>query len=56
MEIELCIKCKKEYGLMETNLRPGSRETEEIACPYCGNVITRRTSGMFTICSLEKNR
>ena len=54
MEVEKCQKCNKEFGLTETNCQPGHRESEDITCPYCGYIITRRTNGVFRTFKLEE--
>jgi DNA-directed RNA polymerase subunit RPC12/RpoP len=51
---EKCQKCNKEFGLTETNCQLGNRESENINCPYCGHITTRKTSGIFQTYKLEK--
>lgn len=54
MSIETCVECGKEYGLTEIGSgMPGTKEKEDICCPYCGNTITRRSNGAFRTHKLE---
>ncbi|HCF3826982.1 TPA: hypothetical protein NID16_005259 [Pseudomonas aeruginosa] len=48
MHVETCKKCNEEYSVTEIGGEmPGSKEPEDIRCPYCGNVYTQRSNGVF---------
>jgi len=50
MEIETCSnrECGKKFELQEMGGQmPGTKEPEDIRCPYCGHTIQRMTNGMW---------
>jgi transposase-like protein len=48
MRIEKCDKCHKRYSVIEIGGgMPGTKESEEITCPHCGNTFTERSNGAF---------
>mgnify|MGYP003945536857 CR=1 FL=1 len=48
MRIETCENCEKRYSVTEIGGgMPGSKESEEIQCPHCGNSFTERSNGAF---------
>lgn len=50
MEIERCndAKCHRPFQIFEYKLQmPGTKEREDISCPYCGHTITRISNGFF---------
>ncbi|MDG3084725.1 hypothetical protein P7F88_00910 [Vibrio hannami] len=56
-EIEKCSACNKKYEVSEIGGQmPGSKEPEEISCPYCGNTITRRSNGAFRTHALPEDK
>lgn len=45
MVLERCKKCKEYFIVTEYNLQlPGTKEQEDIICPYCGNINDQRIS------------
>lgn len=50
MNIERCsaLSCKRPFDVSETGGgMPGTKEPEDITCPYCRHSITRRSNGAF---------
>lgn len=50
MGIERCSKdeCRRPFQLSEIGGQmPGTKESEDISCPYCSHTITRRSNGFF---------
>jgi len=48
MDIERCSKCKKLYEVVEYGgAMPGSKEKEDIICPYCGFKYEEMSNGTF---------
>ncbi|GAJ65787.1 hypothetical protein JFPO14_contig00039-0013 [Edwardsiella piscicida] len=50
MEIERCsnVDCRRPFDVSEIGGRmPGTKEPEDITCPYCHHTITRRSNGVF---------
>lgn len=47
-DIEKCAKCGKKYQVIELGGQmPGSKESEDISCPYCNFTFQRRSNGTF---------
>lgn len=58
-EVETCSNpsCGKKFGLSEIGGQmPGSKESEEITCPYCSYTVTRRSNGVFQTHELPKDQ
>lgn len=50
MDIERCsnTKCHRPFQVSEYKLQmPGTKEREDISCPYCGHTIARISNGFF---------
>lgn len=50
MEIERCpnTSCSRPFEIRELGgAMPGSKEREDITCPYCGYRYTRSSNGFF---------
>lgn len=59
LEIEKCRGCGKNYSVSEQGGNmPGSKESEEIRCPYsgCGHKISRRSNGYFVTHELPEDQ
>ncbi|MFL1916795.1 hypothetical protein ACJW8B_15570 [Plesiomonas shigelloides] len=59
LEIEKCQKCGKHYEVFEQGGQmPGTKESEDITCPYsgCGYTITRRSNGYFVTHALPEDK
>jgi DNA-directed RNA polymerase subunit RPC12/RpoP len=59
MEIERCSKedCRRPFEVSEFGGQmPGTRESEDITCPYCNHTITRRSNGLFRTHALSPDR
>lgn len=59
MEIERCSSpaCRRPYEIAEIGVgAPGAKESEEIQCPYCRNITTRRSTGAFLTHPLSAER
>lgn len=56
--VENCRKCDEPFHIVEHKLgMPGTKEIEDITCPYCNHTITRSTNGSFRITALgEEDR
>lgn len=55
--IEKCIACNKNYEVSELGGHmPGTKESEDITCPYCGNTTTRRSNGTFMTHALPEDK
>lgn len=57
-EVEQCrnSECGKRYSVSEIGGKmPGTKESEDISCPYCGNVVTRRSNGSFITSKLPND-
>lgn len=53
--IEKCKECGEKFHVVEHKLAmPGTKEIEDIECPYCNHTITRSTSGSFRITALSE--
>ncbi len=53
MRIENCEKCQKRYSVTEIGGgMPGTKESEDITCPHCGNTFTERSNGAFKTSAL----
>lgn len=37
--LSTCPKCHKRFRVMMEEQEPGFRDTEELICPYCGEII-----------------
>jgi len=56
-EVEKCTKCNKNYEITELGGKmPGTKESEEITCPYCNHTITRRSNGCFQTHALPEDK
>lgn len=56
-EIEQCIKCGKKYQVSEMGGgMPGTKESEDITCPYCMNTIHRRSNGVFVTSPVSESK
>ncbi|EGU30877.1 hypothetical protein VIBRN418_16361 [Vibrio sp. N418] len=58
-DIEQCPSCKKNYEVKELGGNmPGSKESEEIRCPYqgCNHMFTRRSNGYFKTYKLPESQ
>lgn len=45
MRIEKCDKCENRYSVTEIGGgMPGTKESEDITCPHCGNTFTERSN------------
>lgn len=56
MRVETCGKCNKRYSVTEIGGGwPGSKEKEDIRCPYCGQTFTERSNGAFITHKLEND-
>lgn len=50
MSIERCEKpeCKRPFSVSEYSLQmPGTKDREDITCPYCGYTYTQISNGFF---------
>ena len=50
MQVERCNsdKCRRPFSVREMGGQmPGTKESEEITCPYCNHTLTRRSNGFF---------
>ena len=57
-DVELCPSCKKKFEIKEFGGHmPGSKEREDINCPYnnCNYRYTRRSNGYFRTFELPEN-
>ncbi|MDL2252771.1 phage terminase large subunit family protein [Ruminococcaceae bacterium OttesenSCG-928-I18] len=52
---EVCPKCNHSFSWSNEGDRwPGGKDKEDIACPYCGNVVgTKMTSGYIAVKKAE---
>lgn len=56
-DVEKCTSCNKNYQVSEVGGQmPGSKESEDITCPYCRNTITRRSNGSFRTHALPEDQ
>lgn len=59
MNIATCVnpKCGKKFSYTEiSGGMPGTKESEEVDCPYCGTVaFTRRINGVFKTSKIEQD-
>jgi len=59
MNIETCVnpKCGKKFSYTEIGGgMPGTKESEECSCPYCGTVaFTSRIDGVFITSKIEQD-
>ncbi len=56
MDTERCTndQCRRPFAVTEIHGHmPGTRESEDIACPYCDHTITRRSNGVFRTSALS---
>lgn len=56
MNIERCSSqaCRRPFDVSEFGGQmPGTKESEDITCPYCGHTITRRSNGVFNTHALS---
>ena len=52
-EIRECRACGKPFSVSEIGGQmPGSKESERIECPHCGDVTTENSNGVFTTAKL----
>ena len=57
MSIERCRECRRPFEVREIALQmPGTRDSEEVACPHCGHTVSRRSSGVFRIRGLSSEQ
>lgn len=59
MKIERCSKagCQRPFEVSEFGGQmPGTKESEDITCPYCRHTITRRSNGMFQTHALSSEQ
>jgi DNA-directed RNA polymerase subunit RPC12/RpoP len=59
MDIEKCSnqECGKLFQLSEMKMAmPGTKEKEDISCPYCGHTITRMSNGVFRTHELSEEQ
>lgn len=50
-------QCAKDFEITELGGQmPGNKESEEIICPYCGNIITRKSNGVFKTHKLTREQ
>jgi DNA-directed RNA polymerase subunit RPC12/RpoP len=55
MSIQRCQSCTKPFKVWEHKLdMPGTKEKEQITCPYCGHIIERMCNGWWNTSSLSK--
>ncbi len=48
MAIEKCESCGKPFKIIEFKLEmPGTKEKENINCPYCNYTVQRTSNGYF---------
>jgi len=50
MSVERCVslQCRRPFYVSEYHLQmPGTKEREDITCPYCGHTYTRISNGFF---------
>lgn len=52
---DTCSVCGKKYQVQEVNTGPWSWQPQEIECPYCQKVRTKKTSGTFKTTKLEND-
>lgn len=46
--IDKCRKCERPFYVSEIGgSMPGTKESEDITCPHCGNTTTERSNGTF---------
>ena len=56
-DVEKCSVCNKNYQVTKYGGGlPGTKEKEDIICPYCGNTITRLSNGCFKTHPLPQDR
>jgi len=54
MDIEKCRQCGRPFQVNEIGGKlPGTRESEDIECPHCGDVTTRRSNAFFRTSKLS---
>lgn len=54
MRIEICKECNKRFSVTEMGAKlPGTKESEEIECPYCGYAFKERSNGVFRTHRIE---
>lgn len=57
MEIEKCKGCNRPFEVQEQGGQmPGTKEPEDISCPYCGYTRTQRSNGYFRTWKLSEER
>ena len=59
MEIERCSNnaCLRPFGVSEIGGQmPGSKEREDITCPYCHHTITCTSNGVFRTHALSSKQ
>jgi hypothetical protein len=59
MEIERCHnkECRRPFGISEMGGQmPGTKESEDITCPYCNYTYTQRSNGVFQTHALGKEQ
>ena len=53
-EIQECRACGKPFYINEIGGQmPGTKESEEIVCPHCGDTTSRRSNGSFSTSKLS---
>jgi DNA-directed RNA polymerase subunit RPC12/RpoP len=59
MEIERCnsASCRRPFQVLELGPKmPGTKESEDITCPYCSYTIQRTSNGWFQTIALSPNQ
>jgi DNA-directed RNA polymerase subunit RPC12/RpoP len=57
MRIEACVSCTRPFEISEIGGgMPGTKESEDITCPYCDFTRTERSNGMFRTHKLSEER
>lgn len=52
---DTCSACGEKYKVQEVDTGPWSWQQQEIECPYCKKVRSKKTSGSFKISKLQDN-
>lgn len=57
MDIERCSKCSHPFEITQFGGQmPGTKEREDITCPYCGHTIQRMCNGVWRTHALSKEQ
>lgn len=54
--VERCLnpRCRRPFSVSEVaGKMPGSKESEDIACPHCGHSFSRMSNGFFRTSALS---